>query len=84
MSRPERGEDEVRRLLQAGPRPRLPAGLPRRALARGARARRRARALRRALWALLTALALAFTCWAVVAEPWRPPPSDTAPPFEGW
>ncbi|WP_241777812.1 RNA polymerase subunit sigma-70 [Streptomyces sp. CT34] len=73
-----------RRMLRAGPHPPVPPGLAARATARGRRLRERRRVLRRtgsllALLALITLLT-----WAVVEQPWRPPPARTTPPVEGW
>ncbi|THA75076.1 hypothetical protein E6R60_18760 [Streptomyces sp. A0642] len=83
MSGMGRKEDEVRRMLEAS-RPQVPAGLAARAAERGARLLRRRRVLRR-LWLLAAAGAVvAFTVWAVVAEPWQAPPATTTPPLEGW
>ncbi|WP_306806521.1 hypothetical protein [Streptomyces sp. DH12] len=80
----DRKEQEVRRLLAAAARPRVPPDLLPRALARGHRARRRARWRRRLLWLVLTAAAVAFTVWAWTAEPWVAPPMRTTPPLEPW
>ncbi|MER7107982.1 hypothetical protein [Streptomyces sp. NPDC000229] len=80
----DRKEDEVRRLLDAPAHVQVPPDLLPRAVSRGTRALRRARWLRRVLWVLLTVAAVAFALWASVAEPWRAPPADVTPPFEGW
>ncbi|MEE4491006.1 hypothetical protein ACIBI8_01355 [Streptomyces sp. NPDC050529] len=83
MSGTGRKEDEVRRMLE-GPRPQVPAELAARAEERGVRLLRRRRVLRR-LWLLMvTAAVVAFTVWAVVAQPWQVPPAETTPPLEGW
>ncbi|WP_327709168.1 hypothetical protein OG912_10800 [Streptomyces sp. NBC_00464] len=83
MSGTGRKEDEVRRMLE-GPRPQVPAELAARAEERGVRLLRRRRVLRR-LWLLVvTAAVVAFTVWAVVAQPWQAPPAETTPPLEGW
>ncbi|MFC8918240.1 hypothetical protein E2C00_27110 [Streptomyces sp. WAC05374] len=84
MSGYDRKEDEVRRMLDAPPRVQVPPDLLPRAISRGTRAQHRARALRRVLWLLLAAAAVAFAVWASVAEPWRVPPAEVTPPFEGW
>ncbi|MEE1756250.1 hypothetical protein [Streptomyces sp. SP18CS02] len=83
MSRHDRKEDEVRRMLDT-PRPQVPPDLLPRALARGTRALLRARARRRLMWLTLAAGMLAFVVWASVAQPWQAPPSGLTPPFEGW
>ncbi|MEU7282641.1 hypothetical protein AB0A69_28265 [Streptomyces sp. NPDC045431] len=62
-------EAEVRRMLQAPPRPRVPADLAARAIERGARSLRRARLLRRTAWLLLCAALTALTVWASTLEP---------------
>ncbi|GAA2480045.1 hypothetical protein [Streptomyces gobitricini] len=84
MSGHDPKEDEVRRMLDATPRGRVPPDLLPRALDHGTRALRRARVARRLLWVLLTAAAVAFTVWASAAEPWRTPPTGVTPPFQGW
>jgi len=83
MSRPDRKEDQVRRMLETR-HPMVPADLAARAEEHGARLLRRHRALRRLWWLLLVAAAIAFTVWAAVAEPWVLPPTETTPPLEGW
>ncbi|MEU3221642.1 hypothetical protein ABZ695_00605 [Streptomyces sp. NPDC006976] len=84
MSGTGRRQDEVRRMLEARPQPRVPAGLAARAAERGGRLLRRRRALRRlGLLALIAGVAV-FTVWAVVAQPWQAPPAGTTPPLEGW
>ncbi|MFE2170355.1 hypothetical protein ACFXB3_35635 [Streptomyces sp. NPDC059447] len=80
---PERKEARVRRLLE-GPYPVVPPGLAAGAAARGGRILRRRRTLRRFGWAVLVAVAVAFTIWAAVTRPWVVPPSDVSPPMEGW
>ncbi|MGP8299448.1 hypothetical protein ACTPOK_16310 [Streptomyces inhibens] len=82
MSLPDRKETEVRRML-AGPHPLVPPDLAGRAAARGRRRKARRRALRRIGW-LLALLALTALAWAVIAQPWTPPPVRTTPPVEGW
>ncbi|MFE5486584.1 hypothetical protein [Streptomyces sp. NPDC056527] len=83
MTRHERKEDEVRRML-GSTHPQVPGDLAARAVERGTRLLHRGRAVRRALWVLLAAAVLAFAVWASVAEPWHVPPSETTPPLEGW
>lgn len=83
MSGVRRNEDEVRRMLETS-RPHVPAGLPARAARRGARLLRRRRMLRR-LWLVTAgAVVVAFTVWAVMVQPWQPPPAGTTPPLDGW
>lgn len=77
-------EREVVRLLAGAARPRVPRDLPGRALAYGARVRRRERWRRWALWLLLAAGAVAFGVWAYTVEPWAAPPMRTTPPLEPW
>jgi hypothetical protein len=83
MSRPDRKEDEVRRMLETR-HPMVPADLAARAAEHGTRLLRRHRVLRRAWWLLLVAAVIAFAVWAAVAEPWVAPPRETTPPLEGW
>ncbi|AVZ74989.1 hypothetical protein SLUN_25190 [Streptomyces lunaelactis] len=83
MNRPDRKEDEVRRMLETR-HPPVPADLAARATEHGSRLLRRHRALRRAAWTLLVVAAIAFAVWASMAEPWLTPPSETTPPLEGW
>ncbi|KUH39297.1 hypothetical protein NRO40_19025 [Streptomyces changanensis] len=80
----DRKEQEVRRLLAAAARPRVPPDLLARALAHGGRARRHERWRRLLLWLVLTAAAVAFTVWAWTVEPWEAPPMRTTPPLEPW
>ncbi len=83
MSGPDRKEDEVRHMLETA-HPAVPADLAGRAAEQGARLLRRHRAVRRVMWLLLLAAAIVFTVWAMAAEPWVTPPTDTTPPLEGW
>lgn len=82
MRLPDRKEIEVRRLLEAQPRP-LPADLADRALAQGNRMLRRRHAVLVAAWAVLVSALLVLAVWVAVAEPWDPPPPDTTPTI-GW
>jgi hypothetical protein len=45
---------------------------------------RRRRTARRLMWLLLWAGVVAFTVWALMAQPWVEPPSETTPPLTGW
>ncbi|MFB7369974.1 hypothetical protein ACFC0D_09055 [Streptomyces sp. NPDC056222] len=83
MTRHERKEDAVRRMLEST-HPQVPGDLAARAVERGTRLLHRDRMVRRALWVVLAAAVLAFAVWASVAEPWQVPPSETTPPLEGW
>ncbi|MET7649043.1 hypothetical protein ABZS83_36570 [Streptomyces sp. NPDC005426] len=83
MSGTGRKEDEVRRMLETS-HPQVPAALAARAAERGARLLRRRRAVRRLWLVTVTAVVVAFTVWAVVAQPWQAPPAETTPPLEGW
>ncbi|HZX38647.1 MAG TPA: hypothetical protein VFF37_10005 [Streptomyces sp.] len=83
MSRQDRKEDEVRRMLETR-HPAVPADLAARAAEHGTRLLRRHRAVRRAAWLLVVAAAIAFAIWAATAEPWMTPPAKTTPPLEGW
>ncbi|MGW0464147.1 hypothetical protein ACWDX6_02570 [Streptomyces sp. NPDC003027] len=83
MIRPERPEDQVRRMLES-PHPQVPGDLAARAVERGTRLLHRGRMVRRVLWTLLAAAVIAFAVWASVAEPWAVPPAGTTPPLEGW
>lgn len=51
---------------------------------RGGRMLRRRRTARRLMWLLLCAAVVAFTVWALMAQPWVEPPSETTPPLTGW
>ncbi|MGW7518346.1 hypothetical protein ACWGJ2_22450 [Streptomyces sp. NPDC054796] len=82
MRLPDRKETEVRRLLDGGPLP-VPPDLAERALVRGERLLRRRQVVLLVTWAVLLGALLAFTFWAVLAEPWTAPPSRTTPPL-GW
>lgn len=84
MSALDRKEDEVRRLLEAAPRPTVPQWLPQQAAAYGLRRLRRRRLVQSVCWWLLLVAVVAFTVWAVRTEPWAPPPLDTTPPLKGW
>ncbi|MER6102146.1 hypothetical protein ABT115_07335 [Streptomyces sp. NPDC001832] len=81
MSRGSR-EDEVRRML-AGPHPQVPADLAQRAAERGGRLLRRRRFTRWLVMSVAFAAVVAFTVWAVAAQPWQLPPAETTPP-DGW
>ncbi|MEN8653611.1 hypothetical protein ABCR94_24135 [Streptomyces sp. 21So2-11] len=83
MSRADRKENEVRRMLD-GAHPPVPADLGARAAERGERLLRRNVVARRVMWVLLMAVIVAFAVWVSVEQPWVTPPSDTAPPLEGW
>ncbi|MFF1837586.1 hypothetical protein ACFVXE_25770 [Streptomyces sp. NPDC058231] len=83
MSRHSQKEDQVRRMLD-GPHPQVPADLAERAAERGGRMLRRRRAARALAVAALVAAVLAFTVWAVVAEPWHVQPAETTPPLGRW
>ncbi|MGC5036882.1 MULTISPECIES: hypothetical protein [unclassified Streptomyces] len=76
-------EAAVRRILEQAPRP-LPPDIHPEAVRRGTRILRRRTLARRALWLLLFAAAVAFAVWAMNAQPWVEPPSDTTPPLTGW
>ncbi|MET9520036.1 hypothetical protein [Streptomyces sp. NPDC002994] len=84
MSLPDRKEDEVRRMLEGGPHPPVPADLGPHAAERGARLLRRRLVARQLMWALLALAVVAFVVWAAVEQPWVAPPSEIAPPLEGW
>ncbi|GAA1527307.1 hypothetical protein GCM10009730_40270 [Streptomyces albidochromogenes] len=79
----DRTQDEVRRMLET-PHPPVPADLGTRAAERGARLLRRRVLARRLLWLLLALVAVAFAVWAALEQPWVVPPSEIAPPLEGW
>ncbi|MEV0266574.1 hypothetical protein AB0I49_35235 [Streptomyces sp. NPDC050617] len=83
MSVHDRKEDEVRRMLDT-PHPVVRPELAQQAAERGHRLLRRRRALRRLGWVLLAVAVVAFCVWAALVQPWVAPPSDTAPPLEGW
>ncbi|MFI1013807.1 hypothetical protein [Streptomyces sp. NPDC020965] len=81
MSRPNRREDRVRRMLATRPAP-IPPDLAARAILLGARVLRRKRAARWTGWVLLLVTAVVFTVWAVHAEPRGA--METTPTLEGW
>ncbi|MEV8595824.1 hypothetical protein ACIHFC_14235 [Streptomyces sp. NPDC052013] len=83
MSRVSR-EATVRRLLEQRTPPPVPPELHAEAVRRGARMLRRRRFARRVMWLLLLAATVAFTVWALTAQPWVEPPSETTPPLTGW
>jgi len=82
VNRPER-EAAVRQLMERTA-PHVPTELHADVVRRGGRILRRRTIARRLLWLLLLAATLAFTVWAVVAQPWVEPPSQTTPPLTGW
>jgi ferric-dicitrate binding protein FerR (iron transport regulator) len=82
MNRPQR-EAAVRQIMERTV-PRLPPELHADSVRRGSRMLRRRTLARRLLWLLLWAAAVGFTVWAMVAEPWVEPPSETTPPLTGW
>jgi ferric-dicitrate binding protein FerR (iron transport regulator) len=69
--------------MEQAPAP-VPPDLYGEVVRRGARLLRRRRLARGLLWLLLCAAAVAFTVWAVEAQPWVEPPSQTTPPITGW
>ncbi|MFD5100524.1 hypothetical protein [Streptomyces albidochromogenes] len=79
----DRKQDEVRRMLET-PHPPVPSDLGTRAAERGARLLRRRVLTRRLLCLLLALAAVAFAVWAALEQPWVVPPSEIAPPLEGW
>ncbi|MFE4333432.1 hypothetical protein ACFRQM_29605 [Streptomyces sp. NPDC056831] len=83
MSRSSRREDEVRRMLD-GRHPQVPADLAQRATERGGRLLHRRRFARRLVLLVAFAAVVAFTVWAVAAQPWQLPPTETTPPLDGW
>ncbi|MER5851853.1 hypothetical protein ABT126_33735 [Streptomyces sp. NPDC002012] len=83
MSRSSSREDEVRRMLD-GPHPQVPADLAQRAAERGGRLLRRRRFARRLVLLVAFAAMVAFTVWAVAAQPWQLPPTETTPSLDGW
>ena len=82
MNRAQR-EAAVRQILEQVPVP-VPPGLHAEAVRRGSRLLRRRLLAHRLLWLLLCAAAVAFTVWALRAQPWVEPPSQTTPPLTGW
>lgn len=76
-------EATVRRMLEQSP-PSLPPEIHADAARRGARILRRRTLARRAMWLLLLAVGVAFVVWALTAQPWVEPPSETTPPLTGW
>jgi ferric-dicitrate binding protein FerR (iron transport regulator) len=83
MRTPDRKTAEVRRLLEGGPHPAVPAELAARATELGLRMLHRRRIVRRALWLLLAVAVIVFLVWASIAQPWVAPPSTVTPPVEG-
>lgn len=73
----------VRRVMEQ-PSPPVPPELFPEVLRRGGRMLRRRTIARRLLWLVLAAATVAFFVWALVAQPWVEPPSDTTPPLTNW
>lgn len=82
MNRSER-EAAARRIMERTS-PLVPTELHTDVVRRGSRMLRRRTIARRLLWLVLCAAALAFVIWAVVAQPWVEPPSQTTPPLRDW
>ncbi|MFE9767203.1 hypothetical protein ACFYPC_22210 [Streptomyces sp. NPDC005808] len=76
-------EAAVRRILERTPPP-VPPELHADVVRRGSRILRRRTAVRRLMWLVLFAAAVAFVVWAITAQPWVEPPSETTPPLTGW
>ncbi|WP_405924175.1 hypothetical protein [Streptomyces sp. NBC_00035] len=76
-------EAAVRRMLERTPPP-VPPDLYADVVRRGSRILRRRTVARRLMWLLLLAAAVAFAVWAITAQPWVEPPSETTPPLTGW
>ncbi|MGW2818207.1 hypothetical protein [Streptomyces sp. NPDC001415] len=83
MRTPDRKTAEVRRLLESGPHPAVPAELAAQAVELGLRMLHRRRLVRRTLWLLLAVAVIVFLVWASLAQPWVTPPSTVTPPVEG-
>jgi hypothetical protein len=64
--------------------PRVPPDLYPDVVRRGARILRRRTVARRLLWLLLLSATVAFVVWALTAQPWVEPPSETTPPLTDW
>ncbi|MEU2288440.1 hypothetical protein ABZ614_42210 [Streptomyces sp. NPDC013178] len=82
MNRPER-EAAVRQIMERAV-PRVPPELHADVVRRGSRMLRRRTLARRLLWLLLFAAVVGFTVWAMTAQPWVEPPSETTPPLTDW
>ncbi|MFF9621778.1 hypothetical protein [Streptomyces griseosporeus] len=82
MNRLER-EAAARRIMERV-QPVPPPDLHEAVVRRGSRLLRRRTAMRRLLWLLLLAGVVAFTVWALTAQPWVEPPSETTPPLMDW
>ncbi|MGW2045270.1 hypothetical protein ACWCPF_08805 [Streptomyces sp. NPDC001858] len=82
MNRVER--DAAVRQLMERTTPHVPAELHADVIRRGSRMLRRRTIARRLLWLLLLAATVAFVIWAVIAQPWVEPPSETTPPLTNW
>ncbi|MFD3929458.1 hypothetical protein [Streptomyces sp. NPDC058614] len=76
-------EAAVRQMLERTPPP-VPPDLHADVVRRGSRILRRRTVARRLMWLLLLAAAVAFAVWAITAQPWVEPPSETTPPLTGW
>ncbi|MEU6544398.1 hypothetical protein [Streptomyces sp. NPDC046859] len=79
-----RREAAARRIMEAAPPPRVPPELYPEIVRRGERLLWRHRVAVRLMWLVLCAAAVAFTVWALTAQPWVEPPSQTTPPLTGW
>ncbi|PZT70473.1 hypothetical protein DN402_13280 [Streptomyces sp. SW4] len=64
--------------------PPVPPGLCADAVRHGRRMLRHRAAARRLLWLSLCAAAVALAVWALAAQPWAEPPSETTPPLTDW
>ncbi|MEV1067563.1 hypothetical protein [Streptomyces sp. NPDC050263] len=82
MNRAER-DAAVRQIMERTP-PHVPRELHADVVRRGSRMLRRRTIARRLLWLLLLAATVAFVVWAVIAQPWVEPPSETTPPLTDW
>ncbi|MER6955645.1 hypothetical protein ACWD4O_04650 [Streptomyces sp. NPDC002623] len=82
MNRAER--DAAVRQIMERTAPHVPAELHADVVRRGSRMLRRRTIARRLLWLLLLAATVAFVVWAVIAQPWVEPPSETTPPLTDW
>ncbi|MFC7217284.1 hypothetical protein ACFQLX_03735 [Streptomyces polyrhachis] len=82
MSKVDRKETEVRRLLDT-PHPPVPPSLAERCAHRGRRILRRRRLVRWGFWILAAAVLVGLAVWAGLTDAWVGSPDTTTPDFTG-
>lgn len=82
MNRTQR-EAAARQIMERTPPP-VPPEMYEEVVRRGGHLLRRRRIALRLTYLLLFAATVAFMVWALAAQPWVEPPSETTPPLTGW